>query len=190
VVERYAHTDVLAHMGGLIRRDWVLAVAFFIGALSLVGLPPTSGTFGKYLLIRASFERADAWGWILGCTLILASGLTLVAIMRVWSTAFWSSPAPGTPLALPPVKWRKLERYGAVLPLGFLVGLALVVGLFAQHFYDVAAVAARGITDPRAYVQAVLGPQAAGVDPRIVPLLPEAIDVSRPGRVVAPGGVP
>jgi hypothetical protein len=47
--------------------------------------------------------------------------------------------------------------------IAMLVALALAMGLGAQRFVEAARVAARGVTDPRHYIVAVLGPAALGM---------------------------
>ena len=56
VMERHAGSDDLDEVGGLLTRNRFLGVSFFVAAMSLVGLPPLSGFFGKLVLVR------EGWG--------------------------------------------------------------------------------------------------------------------------------
>ncbi|WP_426417024.1 monovalent cation/H+ antiporter subunit D [Aestuariirhabdus sp. LZHN29] len=82
----------------------ILGALFFIAAMSVAGLPPTSGFVGKVLILQASNGSSGMlWVW----SLLLISGLgALVAISRGGTTLFWkvsgahtdAQPAPLTQL--------------------------------------------------------------------------------------------
>ncbi len=70
----------------------LLGIAFFLCALSIVGMPPLSGFVGKVMLLQAAEEAFDKfWIW----PLILISGLvSLVTLSRAGTTIFWRTTAP------------------------------------------------------------------------------------------------
>ena len=157
MMERYAAgTDELTRLGGLQKRDAWLAALFFIAALSLAGLPPLSGFFGKLLLLIESirFER-PAWGYALATLAVVTSLLTLLSMLKIWCFAFWST-APEAVLRSP----RPSHRVAGLLVTSAMVLLALSVGFGAHYYLKVSTVAARNVIDPRPYVSAVLGEQA------------------------------
>ncbi len=87
------HYD-LRRIGGLYpARPW-LAVLFLLSAFSLVGVPPTSGFWGKFLLLREAFLQGRyAWGGM-----ALATGLlTLYSMSKIWLEAFWKPHPAGEP---------------------------------------------------------------------------------------------
>lgn len=51
----------LEALRGLYRKDPLLGLAFLVAMLSLLGLPPLAGFWGKYLAF-AEAARAGAWG--------------------------------------------------------------------------------------------------------------------------------
>ncbi|HEV2295458.1 MAG TPA: proton-conducting transporter membrane subunit [Tepidisphaeraceae bacterium] len=153
LIERYAGTDELERLGGLLKRDAWLAALFFIAALSLAGLPPLSGFFGKLLLLVESLRMRGVIGYTLATLAVVTSLLTLLSMLKIWSFAFWS-PAPAGVERSP----RPLRRGVGLIVIGAMVLLALSVGLGADYYMKVARVAARGVLDPRSYVSAVLGP--------------------------------
>ena len=82
-------TGRLADLQGLARREPLIATAFFVGMLSLIGIPPFSGFVGKLMLAVAGVEA----GRTVMVTLLLASSLvSLWALLRVWNAWFWGEP--------------------------------------------------------------------------------------------------
>ena len=158
VIERYAGSDDLDRFGALVKRDKWLSVIFLIAALSLVGLPPLSGFFGKFLLIRASFAWGGTVGITLGALAVATGALTLLSMAKIWAYGFWSPAPEGSPTDVLPDTYRPPRRYGALLPATGLVLIALSVGLGAPLYYSVATRAAQGLVDPSSYIRAVLGP--------------------------------
>ena len=87
-----AGTDRLDAIGNVLHRLPVTTTAFAIAGVSLIGLPPTGGFVGKWLLMRAMAETG-AWIW-LG---VIVAGTFLGAgyIFRVLVTVFRvSEPTP------------------------------------------------------------------------------------------------
>jgi multicomponent Na+:H+ antiporter subunit D len=179
IMEKYGGTDDLDGFGALLKRDGWLAVLFLIAALSLVGLPPLSGFFGKFLLIRESLLRGDGWGITLGALAALTGSLTLLSMVKIWSYGFWSAAPEGSPSAIRPPDYRPPRRTAGLLAVTALVGVALSLGLGAQIYYDIARAAADTVLFPDRYIDAVLGgsvltpdaaPPVAGIRPTGEPI--------------------
>ncbi len=79
-------TDRLGRVSGVARRDPVLAVAFFIAALSLAGIPPFSGFVAKYSLILASIDARQIAAAV---AMVVVSLITLLSMLKIWSGMFW-----------------------------------------------------------------------------------------------------
>lgn len=157
LMQRQAGTDELPQMGGLVKQVPWLATLFFIAALSLAGLPPLSGFFGKFILIREAFAMEHH---VLAIVAIATSLLTLMSMLKIWSYGFWSPP-PDEPLPCP--REPRRGRMLAMTAVAALVVVALSMGLFANVYYDLALSAARSIVDPTPYIDAVLGPVPTAV---------------------------
>jgi multicomponent Na+:H+ antiporter subunit D len=67
-------TDDLGRMGNLWKHTPWLGVLFLIQALSLAGLPPLSGFWGKYVILVVGVEQRE---FVLVAAAIVASVLTL-----------------------------------------------------------------------------------------------------------------
>ena len=78
--DRFVSSRKMAH-------EKTLGIAFFIAALTVVGMPPLSGFLGKVLILQAAEGMTEmAWVW----SVILLSGLaSLVAISRAGTSIFW-----------------------------------------------------------------------------------------------------
>lgn len=162
----------LKRFGGMLRSSPLLAGMFLVAALSLAGLPPFSGFFAKFALVKAGLEAGE---FTLVAVALLVSVLTLFSMTKIWNEAFWKadpeavtgtdspphdarvSPAeipsdggsPG-PLPLP-------TRMLYLLPLAALVALTVAMGIGAQCVFELTDHAAAQLLDPAAYIDAVLG---------------------------------
>ena len=96
LITRRTGTVALDRMGGLLRDAPGLAVLFAVPALTLAGIPPTAGFVAKLGLLRAG-AAAGSWSTVVAGVVILASLLTLYALVRVWVRVFWGEPQPPAP---------------------------------------------------------------------------------------------
>ncbi|GAB3317727.1 Na+/H+ antiporter subunit D [Geodermatophilus aquaeductus] len=92
LVERQGGTTAVDRLGGLARRSPLLAVLFFVPAMNLAGIPPLSGFIGKLGLLEAGVAEGSAAAYTLVAGGVVTSLLTLLAVGRVWTRAFWRSP--------------------------------------------------------------------------------------------------
>jgi multicomponent Na+:H+ antiporter subunit D len=141
-------SELFARSGGIWRaRPW-FSLLFLIPALSLAGMPPFSGFWGKLIIVRASLEYE---GYVLAFAALATGLLTLFAMARIWSAVFWT-PHPAGPRAI------TAHLSGpTVVPLIALALLVILVGVNAGVFVDLATEVGAQILDPSAYVAAVLG---------------------------------
>ncbi|TAG10650.1 MAG: Na+/H+ antiporter subunit D [Verrucomicrobia bacterium] len=148
IIGRKLGTQALKKTGGLYQHAPALAVLFLIPAMSLGGIPPLSGFFAKFALIREGIAL-NAW-----FTVFMASAvglLTLYSMIKIWNEAFWKSPPSGEPIRMRPVPWTM------TLP---AIGLALctvLFGLFPGTFFAFAERAADQLMNPSIYTEAVSG---------------------------------
>jgi len=130
----------------------LIALVFFIPAMSLAGIPPLSGFFAKLVLVRAGLEIGE---WAVVTVALLVSILTLYSMTKIWAEAFWKGPdrnedEPESVERVPPTM---------VLPVAVLALITVVVGFLAGPLFGVATRAADQLLDREAYAEAVLGPE-------------------------------
>jgi len=146
---RICGSERLADMGGLYRRMPWLALLFAIPALSLAGIPPLSGFWAKFLLVKASLDAA-AW-WAAGIALVTGV-FTLLSMNKIWNEAFLKSHPEGEE-ALQAVTGIR----AAWLGMSALALLTVLIGLGAGPLIDYAVAAAAQLADPQAYLQPFTG---------------------------------
>ena len=147
---RLCGTYELKHLGGLYRSRPVLGILFLIPALSLAGMPPLSGFFAKFIIIRAGVE-VSAW-WIVVVALITGL-LTLYSMVKIWAEAFWKATPEDAPEP-PRISGPTWPMYAAI---GGMAAMTVIIGLWAQPIYELAYAAAEQMLDPGVYIEAVLG---------------------------------
>lgn len=166
-VEKTYGTAHFVRLSNLLRREKALAWIVGFGLISLVGFPPSSGFWGKIALVMAAAEAQPVAVTIMLTSIVLASIISLMALQRLWREVFWGPkmelyrPAdpllhegdPKRPVALP--DWVRIPR-ADLMPAAAMLALSLVVFLAAGPLFEIAGVAAAGLTDSSAYVTAVL----------------------------------
>ena len=82
------HKTLISQMTGLGRRMPVTFIAFLVGSLSIIGLPPFAGSWSKWLLILAS---ADTGELIIIGVLLISSLLNVAYLMPLVAKGFFMS---------------------------------------------------------------------------------------------------
>ena len=87
-----------ADLAGAGRRHPAAAFPFVIGVLSLLGMPPTAGFFGKYYVFTAAVQADLVWLAVLG---VLASAVGAYYYLKVVVYLFMKEPEEDAPIAVP-----------------------------------------------------------------------------------------
>jgi multicomponent Na+:H+ antiporter subunit D len=149
-------TDNLERMGNLWERTPWLGVLFLVQALSLAGLPPLSGFWGKYVILVVGLEQRE---FLLVAAAIVASVLTLVSMLKIWNGAFWKRD-DSVPVRTDDRRW-----IGMTWVVGGLTVVSVGIGLGAELFLELATQAAARALDQAAYAAAVFQPMGKGAPP-------------------------
>jgi multicomponent Na+:H+ antiporter subunit D len=159
IVLRLHGTLELKRLGGVYRTRPLLGVLFLIPALSLAGLPPLSGFFGKLALLQASLETRS---YVIAAVAVAVSLLTLMSMTKLWNEAFWKEP-PDDADPAQEMHPTPAGRLGLVLPVAVLAALTVCIGVGAGAFFALTERAAEQLLAREPYIRAVLGETAGGV---------------------------
>jgi multicomponent Na+:H+ antiporter subunit D len=87
-----AHATEINQLRGIGRRmPWTMT-AFAIGALSMIGIPPTAGFLSKWFMLSAAMDTA---AWFAVGVIVLSTILNASYFLPIIWRAFWSSPEAG-----------------------------------------------------------------------------------------------
>lgn len=150
-------TDHLEKMGGLWKTAPFLGCLFLVQALSLAGIPPLSGFWGKFIIISESLREHQYW---LAGAALLASILTMVSMMKIWLNAFWKK---GEPLEEDPHP--ESSTIGMTSIVCVMAIISLGIGLNAEFFLNISTKAANSLMDQSIYRDSVLQITGKGTPP-------------------------
>lgn len=124
VVERAGRCDTITDLAGLHRRSPLLAGCLAVFVLSLAGIPPLAGFFGKFLLFSQALRFAglsNPAGW-LALLAIALSAVALYYYLIVLKQAFVAAPATGSAGG---IRTPRKPAAALLVAAGLLVGLGL-----------------------------------------------------------------
>lgn len=156
VVYKMRGTYHIDRTGGLSEQYPYLSVIFAVALFAVVGTPPLSGFWPKVLLLKSAIVTHNH---VVIAGIIIASFLTLWAMVRLWSSLFWK-PCESDPSgraheyeALP--RRRKYMLTGSVIMLLFVT---LAISLFWIKILPFLEIVAGQLINPDVYIDAVLKP--------------------------------
>jgi len=120
-------------LAGIGRRHPAAALAFSLFLVSLAGLPPTAGFFGKWFVFRAAI---DSGFYALTVIAFLNSVIGVYYYLRVMVFMYMREPAAGAPVALP----MRSGYVAAALVLSAI--LVILLGIVPSQSLDMAVKAA------------------------------------------------
>ena len=159
LITRRTGTVALDQMGGLARTSPALAVLFAVPALTLAGIPPTSGFIAKLSLLQAGAAAGVATAVVAG-VVVATSLLTLYAMARVWVRVFWGSPQPPQPDPDPDdelVIGTASTPKPMIAAAASLAAVSVLIAVAAGPLSALSARAATDLLDREPYIAAVLG---------------------------------
>lgn len=127
--------DQTCDLAGLHQRSPLLAATLALSMVSLAGIPPAAGFFGKFLVFQAVLGRAGAYPllpWALGVA-VFGVVVSLYFYLNVVRTIYWSTPsASAGPIKLShPTRWAVFLVIFALLWLGVLPSAILNLAEYA-----------------------------------------------------------
>lgn len=150
-------TSELKKMSGLLSRFPWLGWSFLIAGLALAGVPPLSGFFGKFVLMKGAVMEENYW--ILAVA-IITGFFTLFSMMKIFIYSFW-----GEEKGILPEATAKKNSYLVYMPACFLlVGISILLGICAEPVIQVFYNAAEQIMEPQNYIDAVMSVEGVRVE--------------------------
>jgi NADH-quinone oxidoreductase subunit N len=137
VMRHLADEDVSA-LAGLNQRSPLLATTMTVAMVSLAGLPPLAGFFGKFLLLKAVIEQGPAHHAYYWLTFIALAGvvISLYYYFGVIRAIYWSKETPD----LSPIPLSGAAKFS----LAICVAGILWLGIFPNTVLNLALAAATG----------------------------------------------
>jgi NADH-quinone oxidoreductase subunit N len=136
VQKRLGVTSNLSTFAGLVRREPTLAILMTLFLLSLTGIPPTAGFFGKFYVILAAVQ-AGGWLTVLAVLAVLNAAAAAFYYLRVVVYMFMRDPTGDVPV----MPHGRLVWAG----LGVTTVLTIVLGVFPGVVLDIVGNAARAV---------------------------------------------
>lgn len=131
---RSVHSDAVRDLAAMSRNTPGLAVALGVAVVSLAGLPPVAGFFGKLLVLQAAVDGGFAWLAVVGALNIVLAALGYVRILRI---AFVDPPV----FEVAPVRLGLPIRAAVALSAAGIVFMGLFLGpLYTAASYGKAAI--------------------------------------------------
>ncbi|WP_214875278.1 Na+/H+ antiporter subunit D [Exiguobacterium sp. CH10] len=137
----------LRDMGGLITRFPLFGWTFFIAALSLAGIPPLSGFFGKLLIVSGGMDEGELFGPLL---VLLSSLFVLYSVMKIFLNGFWGEAKREYDGPLVPYTKR------LIVPVFLLLIIAVAYGFGAEAIHPYITQAIEPLVNPEIYIDAVI----------------------------------
>lgn len=148
MIAKMKGTYHLKEVGGLYKQNPLLAVLFIVPAFALAGVPPLSGFFAKFMLIKAGMESGS---YIITTVALLTGLLTLYSMIKIWNEAFLKK-QPENHENQVSIKLNWLDY----MPLAILAVASVLVGVFASTVFTYAMEAANQLINPINYIDTVL----------------------------------
>ncbi|MFT6164665.1 MAG: multicomponent Na+:H+ antiporter subunit D [Zhongshania aliphaticivorans] len=123
-----SHKSNISEMAGLGRRMPITMIAFFIASLSIIGLPPTAGTWSKWWLLTATLETDQL---VLMAVLLLSSLLNIAYLLPIPLRAFF----PSVPHADGPVAIKEAPT-ASLIALCITAGACILLFFFPNPLFE------------------------------------------------------
>ena len=131
-----AHKKNISDMAGLGRAMPFTFIAFTIGSLSIIGLPPFGGMWSKWYLALGTVQAEQ---WILLAVLMISSLLNIAYLLPISIRAFFAKPKDG--IVYTEIKEAPLSM---LLAIGITTLMCIVLFFYPDPFYNLATSAASG----------------------------------------------
>ena len=130
---RFVHSDAIRDLAGMSRAAPGLALALAVAVVSLIGLPPVAGFFGKVLVLQAVVNGGYAWLAVVGAVNIAVAAFGYLRLLKI---AFVDPPV----FEVAPARLDRGIQVAVALASVGVVSMGLLLGpLYAAASYGRAA---------------------------------------------------
>ena len=129
-------SDEIRSFSGLGKRSPILGLALFLSMMSLAGIPPLSGFFGKFQLFAAVVQRAqtDSKYYVLAAIGAVAVVISLYFYLGVGRAIYLQEAEDATPIVV-----SKPMRFGLIVCMVAMIG----IGIFQRPLVHASIMAAK-----------------------------------------------
>ena len=120
----------IQRLSGLGKRMPIVAFAFVLGGVGLIGVPGTAGFVSKWALLQAAFASEH---YVVAGLVLMSSLVAVVYVWRVVEVMYFQAP---------PVDEKTNHDNLAMVPALILLGASILFGLFPDQVVELAADAA------------------------------------------------
>lgn len=146
-------------LSDMARKEPLVATVFFIGSLSLAGIPPFSGFIAKLSMVGIAVENNVV---IIIICMLVSSLLTLMAMLSIWRHVFWEHTLAHDYALVDSgnVLTETKTRVGIafLLPGLILIASSVIFGIGAGVILDIAHDGAESLVNIGPYIEAVTTP--------------------------------
>lgn len=121
----------------------LIGVLWFLGSMSLAGVPPMNGFISKLALVQSGVELGR---WIPLGLVVFSGALTMLYMFRTWQRVFQQKKE---------VNLRILDYGDGMIAPTFLIAICILLGIYARPLVIIAEQTAIQISDPQNYIDAV-----------------------------------
>ncbi len=149
IIARKTGSDALGEIGGLYKSAPWLALLFFVPAFSLGGIPPLSGFWAKFAIVKAALLQEHYWAVAIA---LIVGVMTLYSMTKIWGEAFWKA----APEKMKTLTEKRTSGWASYAPVVALAAITLWIGFFAQPLFEYANLSAEQLLNPSRYIEQLL----------------------------------
>ena len=155
LINRLRGTFDIKKIGELVNVYPFLAVLFLIPALSLAGIPPLSGFWAKFFVVKAALEIQE---YLIVIVALVVGLLTLYSMMKIWNEAFWKKDPKLVEDKSNTIQGLfSKQNIFMTIPVILLALITLTIGFYPEPFFQIAERTAHELMNPSLYIETVLG---------------------------------
>lgn len=154
-IEKMKGSMDLERLGGVYKAFPLVGLLFLISALALAGIPPFSGFWAKFLLVKAGFEEGQYF--VIAVSLFVGL-LTLFSMIKIWNYVFWKDQK--LKIAEAEKNYKESKLFTKVMlfsPIVIMTLIVLTLGFYMEPIYKIALKASQQLMSPEYYINSVIG---------------------------------